>query len=564
MMGAMTSREPIRITIAGVAGTVLALVVVLVCVRLGLWQLDRLAERRALNAVVAERIAEPPLPLASARADTAGLVYRRLRVEGRWDAARTVVWAARSRGGMPGVHVLTPLVLADGGAVLVDRGWVPAPDAATVELAALRPPAPVPVVGLALPFHPERSDVGRAVPAAPPIDPGTGAGYRLRWVRLEHEGLAGQLPYPLARLYVQELPGQETAGYPRPIPTPALGEGNHRSYAFQWFSFAAIALVGWGVLMVRSSGGERRPVRRAPPAPPLPPAAPPRGRQALLLALAVAGGGAALLPTAAVAQLRPTEPLEWRALTGAAPVVVRVGGGVYRGQRASLAGMVGRLTELGEFTAAWRTGRIVLEAGGTGYRLFRDDELWAAGPAFGAESAADGRRRDVGDFRLATTVRLTPEAMARPASPGAASVAAVLRFGTRLPTTDNVVGLERDQTDFFALVGGRAARRGASLAGEIGLGIHGTPHDGFEQVDVLLHAVAGTWRWRALEASVAWVGQRHGLRGWEIRGTENLGEVRLGLEAGRRRFVRAELVRGHARFSPKLGLRVSAGAALGG
>src|SRR5690606_30480348 len=147
------SVAPLSITRAGVAGTVLALAVALVCARLGIWQLDRLEQRRQLNAVMEERLAGATIALADVPRDTTGLLYRTVESEGRYDVARSIVLRGRAHEGMPGVHVLTPLRLPDGSAVLVNRGWVPSADAATVDLDALPPPASGRVTGLALPFH---------------------------------------------------------------------------------------------------------------------------------------------------------------------------------------------------------------------------------------------------------------------------------------------------------------------------------------------------------------------------------------------------------------------------
>src|SRR5262245_54555033 len=142
------------------------------------------------------------------------------------------------------------------------------------------------------------------------------------------------------------------------------------------------------------------------------------------------------------AQLRPLEPLPWDVLGQPATLHVSARSGWFDAQRASLAGTVGRLIELGEVRAVVRAGRVLLEFAGTPQRIFEDDSVFAA-PAGGAEAPPVNRRRhDSGDYRVSTVIPLFDR-----------RVQAVLRFGTRLPTTDNRIGLDRDQTDFFALVG---------------------------------------------------------------------------------------------------------------
>jgi hypothetical protein len=257
----------------------------------------------------------------------------------------------------------------------------------------------------------------------------------------------------------------------------------------------------------------------------------------------------AILPTNAAAQLRPLEPFEWRMFDGGRSVSAQVGGGWMRGQRASLAGTEGTLVEAGNFRAFWRTGRVVLEAGGTVQRFFDEESRFAPAEP-GVLADEDGRRRDAGDYRVLTTVRLTREG---------APVAAALRFGARLPTTDNTVGLDRDATDFFATVGGRMARGRVALQGEAGVGIFGTRERDFEQDDLLIYALRAEYAAGPVQPMLTVVGQQVGTGHREIRGNESLGEVRLGFRAGRRRWVLAEVVKGYTEFSPSIGVLVSAG-----
>jgi surfeit locus 1 family protein len=243
----MEMKRPRRGVFAAVLGTVVVLVVAGVCARLGVWQLDRLAERRALNAVVSERLALAPLELASAPADTTGLSYRMAEFVGEYDAARGVVLAGRSHQGTSGVHLLLPLRLEDGSAVLVQRGWLPALDAARVDPASYAEGGRVRVRGLLATF-PELGLGGGSA--------GSGAaGFRRVWYRLDGSGLREQLPYRVSSLYLQELPDAvAAAGQPVALPVPELDDGPHLGYAIQWFSFGLIALVGWLVLLVRREG----------------------------------------------------------------------------------------------------------------------------------------------------------------------------------------------------------------------------------------------------------------------------------------------------------------------
>lgn len=219
---------------------VIAVIVAVVCVRLGFWQLDRLHGRRAVNALLVAKESAPPVDIASATG-AANLAYAHVTATGTYDPAHEVVLSGRTFQDQPGNHVLTPLVLADGSAILVDRGWVPLDvDTPPVGGAAAAPSGTVTVTGLALP----PDAVSNPTPSpAPSI------------VTRIDVGIAG-LPYPLAPVYVllatQDPP--QAGGLPAAVPPPVPDEGPHMSYALQWFSFAAIAVVGCVVLFVRDRG----------------------------------------------------------------------------------------------------------------------------------------------------------------------------------------------------------------------------------------------------------------------------------------------------------------------
>jgi hypothetical protein len=255
----------------------------------------------------------------------------------------------------------------------------------------------------------------------------------------------------------------------------------------------------------------------------------------------------------AAAQLRPLDPLPWSLFQPGRTVEAELGGAWLGGQRASLAGTQGDLWEAGNVRFAWRSGRVAIEGAGTLQRLFRERSRFAAPDPLGDVAPANyGRRHDSGDYRIQTLVRLTP---------GSWRTLGVLRFGTRLPTTDNMTGLDRDATDFFFTLGARARRGALAASGEAGLGIFGTRRPRFEQDDLLLYAASAEWSAGPIAATFGAVGQKHGDGHAQIRGNEDLGELRAGIRAGRSRWVRVEAVHGYERTSPRAGVIASAGIA---
>lgn len=252
----------------------------------------------------------------------------------------------------------------------------------------------------------------------------------------------------------------------------------------------------------------------------------------------------------AAAQLRPLEQMPWRlVLSSSSTLSAEIGASRLNDQRASLAGETGVLWEIANFAAAWRTGRVVIEAAGTGLRLF-DAHARFADPYPDVEPSDDGKRHDSGDYRISTIVRLTPDAF---------PLKGTVRFGVRLPTTDNTTGLDRDAIDFFATLGAASSRGPFAMSAETGVGIHTTREERFEQDDLLLYALHAEYQAGRISPSVALLGQVHGNGHSAIRGVENLGEVRLGLRAGANRWIRAEVVKGYEIFSPSLGFLVTVG-----
>src|SRR5512139_863316 len=107
---------------------VAALLAVALTARLGVWQLDRAAQKLALQQRIDSRAALPPLD-ASALATTVDAAeqqqHRRVVLRGQWVGEHTVWLENRQMGGRPGFYMLTPLRLPDGTAVVVQRGWLP-------------------------------------------------------------------------------------------------------------------------------------------------------------------------------------------------------------------------------------------------------------------------------------------------------------------------------------------------------------------------------------------------------------------------------------------------------
>jgi surfeit locus 1 family protein len=213
-----------------------------VCVRLGVWQLSRLGERRLRNEFVRARLNFPVVPLATLPTDSSVVRFRRAEARGRYDYAHEFVLAGRSRDGSPGVHVVTPLLGAAGGdsAVLVNRGWIYSPDAATADLTGWREGDSATVRGFVEVFPAPGAGASRSAshPRA------------YRW--LDRAAVARDAGYPIAPLVLVaqgDTTGMGASRIPARIAPPPLDEGPHWNYAVQWFAFAVVALAGLGAFL---------------------------------------------------------------------------------------------------------------------------------------------------------------------------------------------------------------------------------------------------------------------------------------------------------------------------
>ena len=220
------------------------------CVRLGFWQLDRLAQRRARNALLRERALRGSESVNALRGlDTSATHWRHVTLRGVANYEAELVQASRSQRGAPGVYLLTPVRPLDPAwgdtAILLVRGYVYAPDGRSIDRVAARERDTLQLETLVTAFAPHRAgnvtlpSDNRVVNA------------------LDHDSLEAKMRIPLAPFVLLALGDSVTRDIGRParVTPPSLSEGSQQSYAVQWFSFATVAIVGFVayVLSARST-----------------------------------------------------------------------------------------------------------------------------------------------------------------------------------------------------------------------------------------------------------------------------------------------------------------------
>jgi surfeit locus 1 family protein len=209
---------------AGVVGALLT-------AALGRWQLDR-AEQKLQLAATREKVQQSPAVTltASSLPAVVGRLPLRVRAEGEFLFDRTVFLDNRQHEGRPGFWVITPLRLAEGAVVLVNRGWAARDPLDRARVPAIdRPRGVVQVEGIAQAQVPRLLDLGAAGPRSLP-----GV-----WQNLDlpaFESASGLRVAALAIEQHNELPDALLRAW------PAIESGveRHHGYAVQWFALSAL------------------------------------------------------------------------------------------------------------------------------------------------------------------------------------------------------------------------------------------------------------------------------------------------------------------------------------
>lgn len=226
---------------------VVVLILTIVFVNLGFWQLRRLEERRLTNTVGESRFEAEPLAIGElldgVGEDVESLEYRRATATGVFQPEDEVLIRSQVYQGVAGFHVLTPLLGENGSATLVDRGWVPLGLDEVPVIGARPPEGTVTVEGWVRPTQ-ERQALG-------PTDPEEGR--LVAMSRVDIDRIAQQVPFGLDPVYISAL-GDEGQELPIPSDPPTFDdEGSHLAYAIQWFAFTLIGVIGYAMLIRRTA-----------------------------------------------------------------------------------------------------------------------------------------------------------------------------------------------------------------------------------------------------------------------------------------------------------------------
>jgi surfeit locus 1 family protein len=213
--------------------TLAAFVAIALCVIAGNWQHRRMLEKDAQQARIERAAAIAPVALPAGVDDWRDWRFRRVRVSGVYDAKRQILIDNRVHEGRVGFGVVTPLDLADGRVVLVDRGFVPAGPSRR-ELPTRPPPAGNVTVDGRIDVPPTYFfELGNAN-----AHPGS------LWQHVDPARFAAVTGVDVLPIVIDATgPGDD--GLLRDRTFPQLDSERNLSYMLQWYAFAALAAGLW-------------------------------------------------------------------------------------------------------------------------------------------------------------------------------------------------------------------------------------------------------------------------------------------------------------------------------
>ena len=225
--------------------TILVIFAVLAMIFLGFWQLDRHSQKSDINERISARLDDEPLGLVDLDKLKINEItemerdfeYRSIAVSGKYIQEDSVLIRNRTYNGVPGFWLLTPFQLSNNQIIVVNRGWLPISAENYIDLNT----SAFDLTGIL-----RKAELAKGLQRA---DSSQGVLESLARPDLVRYG--DQLDYEIFPMYIQ-LTGQnpqQSDGFPKLLDLPKFSEGQHLSYAVQWFIFASIAAIGYPLVL---------------------------------------------------------------------------------------------------------------------------------------------------------------------------------------------------------------------------------------------------------------------------------------------------------------------------
>ena len=225
--------------------TILVIFAVLAMIFLGFWQLDRHSQKSDINERISARLDNEPLGLVDIdKLKSYEIIemerdfeYKSIAVSGKYIQKDSILIRNRTFNGVPGFWLLTPFQLSNSQIIVVNRGWLPISaenyidsNTSAFDLTGILRKTEL-ATGL------QRADASEGVLKS--------------LARPDLARYEDQLGYEIFPMYIQltSQSPQQADGFPQVLDIPKFSEGQHLSYAVQWFIFASIAAIGYPLVL---------------------------------------------------------------------------------------------------------------------------------------------------------------------------------------------------------------------------------------------------------------------------------------------------------------------------
>ncbi|MFC2025677.1 SURF1 family protein [Chloroflexota bacterium] len=230
--------------------SILVMIAMIVMIRLGIWQLDRLKQRKDFNSRVSAQVNQPILDLNNdvPSEKLMGMEFRKVKVFGEYNFSQEIALRNQYWQNQWGVHLVTPLhINGHEKTILIDRGWIPANDFQSMEWSKFNEPGLVEIEGI-IRNSQTKADYGNRSDEVSDIEDN----HLDAWNFVNIPQISRQTSNDLLPVYIQQAPDQSWRNLPyRTQPELDLTDGPHLGYAIQWFSFAAILGIGYPIFIRR-------------------------------------------------------------------------------------------------------------------------------------------------------------------------------------------------------------------------------------------------------------------------------------------------------------------------
>ena len=211
--------------------TLATVIMVILTALMGTWQLNRAAEKAALQQEYDLRATAPPMVLPASILDATQVAFRKFEAYGRFEEKWQIYLDNKIHNGVAGFHIIAPLRVHNSDVrVLVNRGWVGAGRARHTLPSVVTPPEEVRIVGVA------------QIPSKKIFELSADTIQGKVWQNINLENYQKTVPFAIQPFVLLQQNGSND-GLVREWPRPDTGRSMHLGYTFQWYALSIVLII---------------------------------------------------------------------------------------------------------------------------------------------------------------------------------------------------------------------------------------------------------------------------------------------------------------------------------